>query len=327
MYNHRNKLYQSYWRRVFDSCIITAVTLLILQVELTAIVVVSSSSYDQNGRYSYSLTTFDPTGKLGQVERAIEASQLGTPIITVIYNTTNEYGIIMVAPQTLPNLFTLDDGTSRFTLISCNIMIAHSGLSSDGRILVSAAHKLAIQHEYTFDETIPIHILLEELSLLYQEYTMKVATRPFGTTLIVAYVPENSNSNKYFHTNKPQPAMYRIDPSGNVELLEDCAIIHGREQLQETDLVANLKVLMNDTSTTTIEECQDKVVKLVRDALKQQDTKLNRNNKNDDDDTYDDVTILTAALSRSISNNNNMIQNEGIFRKQRYEPDCTVEGH
>jgi 20S proteasome subunit alpha 2 len=271
---------------------------------------VIQASYDRDGRYSYSLTTFDPSGKLGQVERAIAASQRGTPIVTMIYNNTNtnEYGIIMAAPQVLPNLLTFDDGTSRFTLITSNIMITHSGLSSDGRILVSAAQKLAIQHEYTFDETIPIHILLEELSLLYQEYTMKVATRPFGTTLIVAHVPEYSS----IYKQNQQSATYRIDPSGNVELVEEYAIIHGG-QLEKTDLLSNLNVLMNTTNFETIEDCQEKVVQLLRDALKQQRSK----SKNSNDDRYQDVTILTANLYR----NGNANPNEGTFRKERHEPE------
>ena len=263
--------------------------------------------YDRDGRYSYSLTTFDPTGKLGQVERAIEASEQGTPIVTMIYYNTNatEYGIIMVAPQLLPNIFTMDDGTTRFSLVTPNIMISHSGLSSDGRILVAAAQQLAIQHEYTYDESIDIHILLEELSLLYQEYTMKVAARPFGATLIVAYIPMS-----LLHSHPNHPVLYRIDPSGNVESLEQYSIVNGRN-LMKTDLLSNLKTLSNYTRhvNITFDECRTKVVELFRIAWQQQ--KQKQDDKNDDTNrTPHDFTILSASLSRD--------GNEGSFHKETH---------
>lgn len=258
--------------------------------------------YDRGGRYSYSLTTFDPMGKLGQVERAMEAAEQGTPIVVMMYRKASKYGIIMAAPQLLPNVFTIDDGTTRFSLVTPNIMISHSGLSSDGRILVAAAQKLAIQHEYTFDETIDINILLEELSLLYQEYTMKVAARPFGATLIIAYVPLSE------HSQPNEPAMYCIDPSGNVESLEQFAIVNGNN-LMKTGLLANLKILANETvqNTLTVEECRTKAVESLSMAVQQQ---RNQNDKSNNDDTYHDVAILSATLSRD--------GNEGVFHKETH---------
>jgi 20S proteasome alpha/beta subunit len=256
--------------------------------------------YDRDGRYSYSLTTFDPSGKLGQVDRAIEAAEQGVPIVAMICKNNNEYGIVLAAPQVLPNVFTIDDGTTRFSIVTPNIMISHSGLSSDGRILVAAAQKLAVQHEYTFDESIEIRILLEELSLLYQEYTMKVAARPFGASLILAYVPLSSDQ------NANRPVMFRIDPSGSVESLGQYAIVHGRN-LATTDLMSNLKQLSNTTQALSIEEIRDKVVELLREALQHQ--QMNRN----DDEIRNDATILTAILSRAGDNR--------VFCKDKHEPD------
>jgi 20S proteasome alpha/beta subunit len=231
----------------------------------------------------------------------------------MIYSTTGsstnatEYGIIMAAPQLLPNVFTIDDGTTRFSLVTPNIMISHSGLSSDGRILVAAAQKLAIQHEYTFDESIDIHILLEELSLLYQEYTMKVAARPFGATLIVAYVPMS------VHNHPNQPALYRIDPSGNVESLEQYSIINGKN-LMKTDLLSNLKTTSNQSrqGNITFDECRSKVVESFRTAWQQQQQMHQNSDKNDETTHHPDCTILTASLSR------NGTSNEGAFRKESH---------
>lgn len=248
-----------------------------------------------NGRYSYSLTTFDPSGKLGQVERAMQAAEQGTPIIALIRSD----GVIFAAPQVLP-AFALDDGTARFSLVTPEIMVAHSGLSADGRILVAAAQRLALDHEYTFDEKIDIDIFLEELSLLFQEYTMKPAARPFGASLVVAFMPQSD-----FVLN-PDPALYRIDPSGNVESLDNCTVVHG--SLERTDVHKKLKAIADGRSEVLIKDSLPTVVDILRNALHEQ-----RASKRGD--KFDDLTILTATLCREFGTKG------CCFRRARHEPD------
>jgi 20S proteasome alpha/beta subunit len=201
-------------QRNANTHLLSALILLIVSFGL-----VSGSSIE--GRYSFSLTTFDPSGKLGQVERAMEATSLGNPIIAVI-NGENE--VLLASPQILPSAFMVDDGTARFVSVSPNIVVAHSGISADGRILLAAAQRVAIEHAYTFEEAIPIDLFLEEMSLLFQEYTMKPAYRPFSTTLLVAYLPPLTKIE-----SRRTPQLFRIDPSGSVTLLdENFAIINGK---------------------------------------------------------------------------------------------------
>ena len=90
------------------------------------LVVITAERLD--GRYSFSLTTFDPQGKLAQVERATRAASLGTPVIGVC----TQHGVYLCAPQILPSPLMIDDGTARFFSISKTIAVAHSGI--DGRI-------------------------------------------------------------------------------------------------------------------------------------------------------------------------------------------------
>ena len=187
-------------------------------------IIVSSvqSSSSINARHSFSLTTFDPNGKLGQVEHAIKASSMGTPIMAII-RENNE--ILLAAPQVLPSAFMLDDGTARFSAVAPHIVIAHSGISADGRVLIAAAQRLAVEHAYTFEEAIPIDLLLEEMSLLCQEYTMKPGSRPFGSTLLVAYLPSAVPDSD----PEQKPQLFQINPSGSVTILEDgVAVINGK---------------------------------------------------------------------------------------------------
>lgn len=251
-----------------------------------------SSQQLYDSRYSFSLTTFDPFGKLGQVERAQQAASLGTPVLAVCHSD----GIIMAAPQALPSPLVRDDGTPRFSRITPNIMVSHSGLGADGRVVVAAAQRLAVEHAYTFDEAIPVELFLEELSLLFQEYTMKLASRPFGCTLLVACVPDN---------NSEEPELYRIDPSGSVESVRT-AIVSGGLANKNT---RELKELIEKEiiSESTLEESQTRVVELLREALQRSSSKT-------DSQPIPSLAILSASITKS----------KGLV-VDRHEADATTE--
>jgi 20S proteasome alpha/beta subunit len=218
-----------------------------------------------DGRHSFSLTTFDPSGKLGQVERASIAASLGIPIVAVCCRRNNgSSGILMAAPQVLSSPLVKADGTSRFSMVSSEIAVAHSGISADGRVLVAAAQRLAVEHAYTFNEPIPIELFLEEVSLLFQEYTMKPGARPFGVTLLVAYVPCSSMEND--NHDGPQPHLYRIDPSGSVSSLGSYAIINGKKLIND-EAVAKIKEIAN-TMGDDLEQAQVRLTKILTDAIR-----------------------------------------------------------
>lgn len=153
-------------------------------------------------RHSFSLTTFDSTGGLPQVEYAVKAASMGPPVVAI----TLESGETLIAsPQVLPSAWTRCDGTPRIVQLTSSIVLAHSGVSADGRAVMAAVQRLAIEYQYTFDEEIPIENLLEELSMLFQDYTVKPGYRPFGCSILVA-TPESR---------------YKMEPSGSVSRVED----------------------------------------------------------------------------------------------------------
>ena len=195
-------------------------------------------------RHSFSLSTFDPSGKLGQVEYAAEAAALGTPVVAI---ALPHQGVFLASPQVLPSPLIDDDGTARFARVTSNLLVAHSGLSADGRVLVEAAQQMAVQHEFAYDELIPADIFLEEMSLLFQEYTMKAGSRPFGVTLIVAHVPNNNDS-----LDTTTPMLYRIDPSGAVSSLGTYAVVNGNKLETDDELLRHLKDLASDSTTSSM---------------------------------------------------------------------------
>jgi 20S proteasome subunit alpha 2 len=242
-----------------------------------------ASDYRIDGRFSFSLSTFDPDGKLGQVERATQAAALGTPVVAVC----KPGRIILCAPQVLPSPLVKDDGTARFARISPTIAVAHSGISADGRVLVAAAQRLAIEHAYTFDEAIPIEIFLEEVSLLFQEYTMKPGARPFGVTLLVA---DLSSSTTTTTANNSIPKLYRIDPSGSVQTLGRVAVVNGKFN---ADLETRLEEIADRAEETLVEEDRRQVTRVLAEAI----DKAARD-KRAESSLPNGLTILSASLTK-----------------------------
>ncbi len=83
--------------------------------------------------------------------------------------------------------------------------------------------RLAVEHAYTFGEEIPFEILLEDMALLYQEYTMKPGVRPFGCSLLVGVLGKGSGDG-----DGAEGGFYRVDPSGAVQRLGSGVVFVGR---------------------------------------------------------------------------------------------------
>ena len=277
---------------------------------------IAASSIRVENRHLYSLTTFHADGKLAQVERAVAAATHGVPILASVAN--NE--LLLVAPQFLPSPFYIDDGTSRFSRISSSIVVAHTGMSADGRVLVTASKRCSIEHEYTFEEEIGINKFLEEMSLLMQEATMTPGQRPFGSSLVVAYVPRSPGQDaagdfSSDDDDDPPPAqVYRIDPSGNVQAMGETAVLNGNVDLQsDVDLAVKEKqldlALLEDTLVGILRKSVTKAASL--------SSKRETKSRTDEDTgtgllvrDRSPCVVLTASLSL-----------DGKFSKEKYDID------
>ena len=212
-----------------------------LLFSLPALIYGAGSSW---GRHSYSLTTFDPSGNLDQVVRAIRASTLGVPIVALClsadpnqqedskdstimtsecqHNIPSTGGIYITVPlrflSTSPLI--IDDGTPRIVPLSSSLCLAHTGVGADGRALSDIAIKLVLDHKYLYGEEMGVQDLLAGLSSKMQEMTMKGGSRPYGCALLVCCLDERGRN-----------AMYRVDPSGAVVLMSS-----SREEVSNSDV-------------------------------------------------------------------------------------------
>lgn len=149
-------------------------------------------------RYSFSLTTFSPSGKLVQIEYAIAAVAAGAPSIGIKSKT----GIVLAAEKKSKSILYDDSTITKIEMVTPHCGITYSGMGPDFRVLVRKARKIAQTYFMKFDEEIPVSQLVQRLTNVMQEYTHSGGVRPFGVSLLVAGF------------DLEEPYLVQCDPSG-----------------------------------------------------------------------------------------------------------------
>merc|ERR1712159_526799 len=148
--------------------------------------------------YSFSLTTFSPSGKLVQIEYAINAVQQRPTALGI--KATN--GVVVATEKKLPTTLMEKDSVEKTSIITKNIGVVYSGLAPDFRVLVKKGRKKAQEYFKVYKENIPVSQLVRELASIMQEFTQSGGVRPFGVSLLVAGYDAKG------------PQLYQVDPSG-----------------------------------------------------------------------------------------------------------------
>eukprot|EP00741_Cyanophora_paradoxa_P021510 tig00021357_g20766.t1 len=152
-----------------------------------------------DANYSFSLTTFSPSGKLVQIEYALNAVAAGATSLGI--KATN--GVVLATEKKLPTALIDDSTVQKISLQSDNIGVVYSGMGPDSRVLVRKGRKSAQAYHRMYKEAIPVSQLVREIASVMQEYTQQGGVRPFGVSLLVAGYDEQG------------PHLYQVDPSGS----------------------------------------------------------------------------------------------------------------
>ncbi|KAF9354423.1 Proteasome subunit alpha type-2 [Mortierella sp. AD094] len=150
-------------------------------------------------RYSFSLTTFSPSGKLVQIEYALSAVNSGVTSIGI--KATN--GIVVATEKKAVSTLVDDSSLEKVAIICSNIGMVYSGMGPDYRVLVNKARKAAQAYKRVYMEEPPTAILVKEIASVMQEFTQSGGVRPFGVSLLIAGFDEGG------------PMLYQVDPSGS----------------------------------------------------------------------------------------------------------------
>jgi 20S proteasome subunit alpha 2 len=151
-------------------------------------------------RYSFSLTTFSPSGKLVQIEYALNAVAAGNTSIGIKAMD----GVVVATEKKMPNILVDETSLNKVVKLTDSIGMVYSGMGPDSRVLMSKGRKLAQQYYRVYQETIPTLQLVRELASVMQEYTQRGGVRPFGVSLLICGYDQHG-----------APALFQVDPSGS----------------------------------------------------------------------------------------------------------------
>ncbi|KAK6845086.1 hypothetical protein PG995_015196 [Apiospora arundinis] len=181
-------------------------------------------------RYSFSLTTFSPSGKLVQIVADHHA------LLEYALNAVNQ-GVTALGIKEI--VFPLADpaSLSKISLITPNIGMVYSGMGPDYRVLVDKARKVShTNYKRVYNEYPPTRILVQDVARVMQEATQSGGVRPYGVSLLIAgwdegILPDEQKevegesedmdgekkkpTGKTGGTLKGGPMLYQVDPSGS----------------------------------------------------------------------------------------------------------------
>ncbi|KAK9354882.1 nucleophile aminohydrolase [Lipomyces doorenjongii] len=151
-------------------------------------------------RYSFSLTTFSPSGKLVQIEYAFQAVNQGVTSLGI--KASN--GVVLATEKKSTSDLIDASSLSKISNITPDIGMVYSGMGPDFRVLVDKARKSShTNYKRIYNEYPPTRILVQDVARTMQEATQSGGVRPYGVSLLVGgYDVDNGFS------------LYQVDPSG-----------------------------------------------------------------------------------------------------------------
>jgi 20S proteasome subunit alpha 2 len=186
-------------------------------------------------RYSFSLTTFSPSGKLVQIEYALNAVNQGITALGI--KATN--GIVLATEKKSSSPLADQSSLSKISNITPNIGMVYSGMGPDYRVLVDRARKVShTGYKRIYNEYPPTRILVQDVARVMQEATQSAGVRPYGVSLLIAgwdegiepdvedkvedkedsesdSDDEKKKTTKTGGIHKGGPMLYQVDPSGS----------------------------------------------------------------------------------------------------------------
>lgn len=151
------------------------------------------------GAYSFSLTTFSPSGKLVQIEYALNAVAAGSTSLGI----RAKNGVVIATEKKPPTILIDETSLNKICMLTDSIGAVYSGMGPDFRVLIAKGRKAAQAYFRVYHEEIPVLQLVRELAMVMQEFTQSGGVRPFGISLLLA---------GFDHSG---PHLYQIDPSGS----------------------------------------------------------------------------------------------------------------
>jgi len=151
-----------------------------------------------DSEYSFSLTTFAPSGKLVQLEYALNRVANGSPALGI----KAKNGVVLATEKKVSSPLMDDTSFRKVENLNKQTGCVFAGMMADFRVVLRKSRKEAEAYALTFQEPIPCSQLVRQSAAIMQEFTQSGGVRPFGVSLMVAGYDDNG------------PQLYQVDPSG-----------------------------------------------------------------------------------------------------------------
>lgn len=225
--------------------------------------------------YDNDSVTYSPTGRLFQVEYALEAIKQGSAAVGI----ASKSHVVLVALKR--NVEELGSYQRKIIKVDDHMGIALAGLAPDARVLSNYLRKLAMNSKLVFNRPLPTSKAVLLIADKAQENTQLYGSRPYGVGLLVSGFDETGAH------------LYEFQPSGSVLEYYGTAI-GARSQAARTYLERNLETIRESDD---IEKLIVHGLNALRDTLSQDMELTNRNTsvsvvgKGTDFTLYDDEDV------------------------------------
>jgi len=167
--------------------------------------------------YDRAITMFSPDGRLLQVEYAKKTVRQGSTAIAMVCSD----GILFVTDKRIIDSLIVTEAVEKIWQIDEHIGVTASGILSDARVLIERAQLKAQQHRITYDSPIDVLSIVKDICDLKQVCTQSGGLRPFGVSLLVGGVDNNT------------PTLYETDPTGIFFQYNATVIGEGEVEIEE----------------------------------------------------------------------------------------------
>lgn len=221
---------------VFSTFLTTTTTITTMVVVVQAAHSRRRANTRQDSRqptYDREITTFNPQGRLEQVEYGMVAADRGGPVAVLKHTQHNndsrrhDNSIYMMLEDSLQKVHRIDD----------NKFLITTGLSGDGRLLARLVRTMCQQHWLDYGEVATCREAVAMAAGECHAMTRTAGARPLGCHAILVGVEPAEDEEEGENTAEEARLVVRIfqcDPGGGMEECQHCvAAGRGKEKLYQ----------------------------------------------------------------------------------------------
>jgi len=151
-----------------------------------------------NNLYDTDCVTWNPKGKLLQVDYAMEAVKQGSICVGA---RNRDFVVLATLKKSKSELASYQE---KIFKVDDHVGMAISGLTADARVICKYMRNECLNHKYVYDSPHPFGRLLNKVAEKSQIKTQRQSKRPYGVGLLVAGYDQDG------------PHLYETSPNGEV---------------------------------------------------------------------------------------------------------------